>query len=250
VASSAVVRQPAQALKPVTVVIADDESIFRTSLRHLLGAPPTVIRDVYGVDVGPGFSVVGEAGTGEETIAVVRRVAPELLILDLTMPRLTGLDVIRELQAGGHLPWTVMLAGIVEKPHLRAAVQSGVSAVMLKDATTERLFEAIMVVLAGQRWLDKSLIGDLMEVVGTSISSPGTITLQKPHGLTPRERQVLAHVVAGDGNKEIARKCAVSEETIKHHLTRIFDKVGASNRLELALVATQAGLVSDAPRGN
>jgi DNA-binding NarL/FixJ family response regulator len=66
--------------------------------------------------------------------------------------------------------------------------------------------------------------------------------------LTPRERQVLAHVVAGDGNKEIARKCAVSEETIKHHLTRIFDKVGASNRLELALVASQAGLVGDALR--
>ena len=75
------------------------------------------------------------------------------------------------------------------------------------------------------------------------------IAVQQPFGLTPREREVLTHVVAGDANKEIARKCAVSEETIKHHLTRIFHKVGASNRLELALVATRSGLVSDVARG-
>jgi DNA-binding NarL/FixJ family response regulator len=231
--------------RPITAVIADDESIFRASLRHLLSAPPAIVREVYGVDIGAGFDVIGEAGTGEETLAVVRRANPQLLLLDLSMPRLTGVDVMRELHASGRIPATVMLTALVEKPHLLAAVQSGVRGVMLKDASTERLFEAIMAVLAGRRWLDTTLVGDLMEVVGTSQGAAAGHTLQQPFGLTARERQVLAHVVAGDGNKEIARKCAVSEETIKHHLTRIFDKVGASNRLELAVVATRVGLLSE-----
>jgi DNA-binding NarL/FixJ family response regulator len=102
-----------------------------------------------------------------------------------------------------------------------------------------------MCVLSGKRWLDRALIGDLMELVGTPAPQADGIAVPQSFGLTPRERQVLAHVVAGDGNKEIARKCSVSEETVKHHLTRIFSKVGASNRLELALVATRQGLVSD-----
>jgi two-component system, NarL family, nitrate/nitrite response regulator NarL len=230
----------------VTTVIADDESMFRASLRHLLAVPPSVILEVYGVDVGAGFDVVGEAGTGEETVATVNRAKPELLLLDLTMPRLSGLDVMRELHASLHKPLTLLLAGVVERQHLAAAIQLGVRGLVLKEATTELLFEAMMCVLSGKRWLDKLLVGDLMELVGTS-SAQSAGVLAQPFGLTPRERQVLAHVVAGDGNKEIARKCAVSEETVKHHLTRIFDKVGASNRLELAMVATRRGLVSAAP---
>jgi two-component system, NarL family, nitrate/nitrite response regulator NarL len=219
--------------------------MFRASLRHLLAVPPSVIHEVYNVDVGSGFDVIGEAGTGEETLAVVARAKPDLLLLDLSMPRFSGLDVLRELQGSGYSPATVLLAGVVEQPHLVTAIQLGVRGLVLKEATTELLFEAIMCVLAGKRWLDKSLVGDLMDLVGSSRAHAATV-IQQPFGLTPREREVLAHVVAGDGNKEIARKCAVSEETVKHHLTRIFDKVGASNRLELALVATRRGLVSAA----
>ena len=228
-------------------MLADDESMFRASLRHLLAVPPSVIREVYRVDVGPGFDVIGEAGTGEDTIALVDRAKPDLLLLDLSMPRLSGLDVLRELQGGTRSPSTVLLAGVVQPSQLLAAIQLGVRGLVLKEATTELLFEGIMCVLSGRRWLDKALVGDLMDLVGAS--RPQSIgTLQDPFGLTPREREVLAHVVAGDGNKEIARKCAVSEETVKHHLTRIFDKVGASNRLELALVATRRRLVPDAAR--
>jgi two-component system, NarL family, nitrate/nitrite response regulator NarL len=221
--------------------------MFRASLRHLLAVPASVIREVYGVDVGPGFDVIGEAGTGEETLAVVARARPDLLLVDLSMPRLSGLDVLRDLAAGSQPPATVLLAGVIEQPHLLAAIQLGVRGLVLKEATTELLFEAIMCVLAGKRWLDRSLVGDLMDLVGTSRPQSAGV-VQQPFGLTRREREVLVHVVAGDGNKEIARKCAVSEETVKHHLTRIFDKVGASNRLELALVATKRGLVADVGR--
>src|SRR5438128_9379838 len=85
--------------RPVSVVLADDECMFRVSLRHLLTVPPSVIKDVYGVHVGPGFEVVGEAGSGEETISVVHSAKPDLLLLDLSMPRRTGLEALCELQS-------------------------------------------------------------------------------------------------------------------------------------------------------
>src|SRR5437667_12166456 len=85
--------------RSASIVIADDEWMFRASLRQLLAAPPPVVRDVYGVDIGSGFTVVGEAGSGEETVAVVRSATPDLLLLDLDMPRMCGLDVIRALQS-------------------------------------------------------------------------------------------------------------------------------------------------------
>src|SRR5206468_11649462 len=100
--------------------------------------------------------------------------------------------------------------------------------------------------LAGRRWLDQRLVEDLMEVV-SALPTESNAEAKRPFGLTRRELEVLALVVAGYPNKEIARACAVSEETIKHHLTHMFDQVGASNRLELALIATESGLVSEPP---
>jgi two-component system nitrate/nitrite response regulator NarL len=214
--------------------------MFRASLRQLLAVPPSVIKDVYGVDVGAGFDVIGEAGSGEDTIATVRRARPDLLLLDLSMPRLSGLEVIRELQA--ELPSVMMLVGDIEKTQLFTAVRLGVRGVVLKDSTTELLFEAMMSVLSGRHWLGKTLVADLMEMVGTLARQSDGGELKHPFGFTRREREVLSLVVAGCANKEIARQCAVSEETVKHHLTRMFNKAGASNRLELAMVATERGL--------
>ena len=233
--------------RAATVVIADDEPMFRASLRQLLAVPPFVIRDVYGVDVGPGFEVIGEAGSGEDTVSVVRRAKPDLLVLDLSMPRLSGLDAMREFRTGGDTPSTILLAGSIEKPHLLTAIQLGVRGLVLKNSTTEVLFEAMICVLSGRQWLGQTLAADLMDVVGTLTREPAGVARQS-FGLTPRELEVVAHVVAGDANKDIARKCALSEETVKHHLTRIFNKVGASNRLELAIVATQTGLADEATK--
>jgi two-component system nitrate/nitrite response regulator NarL len=231
--------------RKITVVVADDEGMFRASLRQLLAVPPPVIKQVYGVDVGSGFDVIGEAASGQDTIATVNAMNPDLLLLDLSMPRLSGLDVLRELQGYRETMRTIILAATVERLQLLSAVQLGVRGLVLKDSTTELLFEAMMSVMAGQHWLGKTLVADLMEMVRTSIQPSSGIGGRGPFGLTPREREVLAFVVAGLGNKDIARKCSVSEETIKHHLTRMFDKLGAANRLELAMVATQRGLVAD-----
>ena len=228
----------------VRAVLADDECMFRTSLRHLLTAPRSVIKEVYGIDVGAEFQVVGEAGSGEETIAVVESARPDLLLLDLSMPRMSGLTALRALQGHRDTTRTVILSGSIEKSDLLAAVQLGARGLVLKHSTTELLFQAILCVIAGQYWLGQTLVADLMDVVRTlGQTSSGPSAKARP-GLTPREREVLALVVAGYPNKEIARTFSVSEETVKHHLTRMFDKVGAANRLELAMLATERGLVA------
>jgi len=231
--------------RPIHVVVADDECMFRASLRQLLTVPPGIIKDVYGVDVGSGFHIVGEAGSGEETIATVESARPDLLLLDLCMPRMNGLAALRSLQAHRSTMRTIVLAGDIKKTHLFTAVQMGARGLVLKDATTEVLFEAIMCVVAGRYWLGQTLVADLMEMVGSLGQPANGAAAPQPFGLTRREREVLALVVAGYANKEIARTCSVSEETVKHHLTRMFDKVGASNRLELAMVATREGLVTE-----
>jgi two-component system nitrate/nitrite response regulator NarL len=231
--------QPGRAVR---VVLADDECMFRASLRHLLTAPPSVIKDVYGVHVGPGFDVVGEAGTGEETVAVVQSMKPDLLLLDLSMPRMSGLDALRELSACREDMRTVLLAGAIDRQHLLTAVQLGVRGVVVKDSTTELLFEAIMSVMGGRYWLGQTLVSDMIELVRTLSEASRSAGNTQRLGLTPRESEVLALVISGCTNRQIATQFSVSEETVKHHLTRMFDKVGVSNRLELARKATQAGV--------
>lgn len=227
---------------PVRVVLADHHGIFRASLRQLLAVLPPVIKEVYGADVGAGFRVVGEAGSGEETVRVVESAKPDLLLLDLCMPPLSGLEALRELETHRDSMRTILLAGTVDRTQLLTAIQLGVRGLVLKDSSTELLFEAIGCVMAGQYWLGQTLVTDLIETVRPLIQSSRAAGGELAFGLTARERDVLTLVVAGWPNKEIACKCKVSEETIKHHLTRMFAKVGASNRLELAMVATQRGL--------
>ena len=228
--------------KATRVVLADNDSIFRASLRQLLSVPPLTIKQVYSVDVGTGFQVVGEAGTGEETVRIVESIEPDLLLIDLSMPRKSGLEALAELQRHNDRMRTVLLATTIDKPQLLTAVQLGVRGLILKDSTTEVLFGAIVSVLAGQYFLGPALITDFIEAVRPLIGSSRAQGGKLAFGLTPREREVLTLVSAGCANKEIARQCSVSEETVKHHLTRIFEKVGASNRTELAMLAARNGL--------
>lgn len=231
---------------PVRVVLADDESLFRASLRQLLSVPPSVIREVYSIDVGAGFHVVGEAGSGEETVRVVRAIKPDLVIVDLSMPRLSGLEALRELEHARDSVRAILLAGAIERADLLLAVQLGVRGLVLKHSATELLFEAILSVASGGSWIGQTLVSDLLDTVGPLLRGNRAEDAPLPWKLTTREREVLTLVAAGCSNKEIAQRFAVSEVTIKHHLTRLFAKVGASNRLELAMAANQHGPVSAA----
>ena len=234
--------------KATRVVLADAHSIFRASLRQLLSVPPSTIKEVYSVDVGTGFQVVGEAGTGEETVRIVESVKPDLLLIDPFMPRMSGLEALGELQCHNDRMRTILFAAAVDKPQLLTAVQLGVRGLVLKDSTTEVLFDAVVSVLAGQYFLARALLTDFIETVRPLIDSSRAQGGKLAFGLTPREREVLALVSAGGANKEIARQCGVSEETVKHHLTRIFSKLGVSNRTELAMLAARHGLDTNATR--
>ena len=230
--------------RPVRVVLADDESMFRACLRHVLMAPPPVIKHVYDVDVGLGFEIVGEAGSGEETLSVVQTVRPDLLLLDLSMPRMSGLQALRELAVLREDLRTILLSASVHRADLLTAVELGVHGVVLKDAATELLFAAIVRVMAGEYWVGQALVNDLMQAMRALMQSSAGGVRKQTCGLTPREREVLAMVAAGCANGEIADRFEVSEDTVKHHLTRIYDKLGAANRLELAVMATQKGLTA------
>jgi DNA-binding NarL/FixJ family response regulator len=225
------------------VVLADGHAIFRASLRQLLSVPASTIHEVYAVDVGGGFQVVGEAGTGDDVLRVVEAVTPDLLLLDLSMPRTSGLELLGELQRRWPALRIVLLAPSIDKTQLLSAVQLGVRGLILKDSSTELLFTAMVAVAAGHYWLGP-FVTDFVELVRPLIESSRGPGGRLSYGLTPREREVLVLVAAGHANKEIARRCAVSQETVKHHLTRIFDKVGASNRTELAMFAAQHGFDS------
>jgi DNA-binding NarL/FixJ family response regulator len=154
---------------------------------------------------------------------------------------MSGLDALRAL-GSAHAMRAIVLGADLSRADVVAAVHLGVRGLLLKDASTATLFEAIMCVAAGQYWISQSLLTHLVESVRPLLQSPEANVTLPTSKLTRRERQVLNLVIAGCTNKEIAHQCSVSEQTVKHHLTRMFDKVGASNRLELAMVATQHGI--------
>ncbi len=213
------------------ILIADDHPIFRDGLKRLLESE----RD---------FKVVGEACDGVDAVKLVRQLKPEILLLDLAMPRLPGLEALREMNSGpaSSSVRVILLTAAAEKDQIVEALQLGARGVVLKDSATQILLKSIRAVMNGEYWVGRESVANLVQYLRTLVDSSSHESRKKRYGLTPREFEVISAVVAGYANKEIAEYFKISEDTVKHHLSNIFDKVGVSTRLELALFAVNQSL--------
>jgi two-component system, NarL family, nitrate/nitrite response regulator NarL len=211
----------------IRVALADDHPIVREGLRAMLSMEPAI-------------ELVGEAMDGVDAIRVVKEASPDLLLLDLAMPRMGGLDVLREI--AGTSVRVVIFAAEISRDAIAAALRLGARGVLLKDAASATVLKCIRCVMAGQQWVGREMVSDLLKALAEHAARPAEAP-RNTFRLTPRELQVVSLVVAGYTNRDIAETFQVSIDTVKHHLTNIFDKTGASNRLELALFATHHRLV-------
>jgi two-component system, NarL family, nitrate/nitrite response regulator NarL len=215
----------------IRIVIADDHPIFRDGLRRLLEAEPNL-------------TVLGEASDGAEAVKMARQLKPDILLLDLSMPKHPGLEALRDLSAGSSSSpvRVILLTAAAEKSQIVEALQLGARGVVLKDSATQLLLKAIQVVMAGEYWVGRESVSNLVQYLRTLVQSSSDEARQRKFGLTPRELEIVAAVVAGYSNKEVAEYFKISEDTVKHHLSNIFDKLGVSTRLELALFAVNQSL--------
>ncbi len=210
--------------QPIRILIADDQALFRDSLRTLLEAEP-------------GFEVVGAAGDGLETLALIEPLQPDVLLLDLAMPRLPGLETLRELSTAPRAPRIILLTGAIEKDQIVEALQLGARGIVLKESATQLLLKCIRCVMAGEYWVGRESVSDLVACLRELSAEDREEKRKKTFDLTTRELEIVATVVTGASNKDIARRLSIGEDTVKHHLSNVFDKLGVSTRLELALFA-------------
>jgi two-component system nitrate/nitrite response regulator NarL len=219
--------------KTIRIVIADDHPIFRDGLRRLLNADSR-------------FDVIGEAGDGIEAVTQVAKLRPDILLLDLSMPRANGLDALQELSELRLPVRSVLLTAAIDQDDTITALQFGARGVILKESATELLYRCLQAVMADQYWVGRERVHDIVQHLraATRRADEPPTPAQR---LTPRELQIVSAIVEGAGNRDIGQQFGLSEQTVKNHLSHIFDKVGVSNRLELALYAVHHKLLRQRP---
>ncbi len=212
------------------ILIADSHPLIRVGVRDLLQSH-TKMR------------VVGEVEDGDETITQALDLQPDILLLDLTLPRLPGLEAMRAIMSGWPRIKILLLSRHIKAQQIIEALQIGARGIVLHDRLTTDLQPAIACVSAGGYWLGDKRVEGLVSALHQLVREQA-LPDQKNYGLTRRELEVLRLIVDGCSNKDIAAHFGLSEETVKRHLSNIFDKVGVSTRLELALFALANHLVA------
>ncbi|AXG80690.1 response regulator [Streptomyces paludis] len=210
------------------VVVADDQAVVREGIVMLLG-------------LLPGIEVVGAAGDGEEAVALVAGLAPDVVLMDLRMPRCDGVEATRRIRRDHPGTQVVVLTTYADDDSLFAALQAGARGYLTKDAQGEEIVRAIEDVMAGQAGLAPAVQRRLLERV---TAPPGrTAPAELPDGLTAREAEVLSLVAEGLSNKEIAQQLHIGAATVKTHINNLFAKTGVRDRAQAVRYAYQRGLI-------
>jgi len=216
----------------VRVLIADDDPLVRAAIGVMLPAPR--------------FTVIAEAVNGDEAARKARELKPDVLLLDLAMPGKAGMEALRDL--GNSVPGmkTVVLTVAIAKRQIVEALQLGARGIVLKEGARDVLANCIESLLKGSYWVDRQPISDVHKVIKDLLASPELNRPSKRDLLNPKEMQIVTFIVEGRTNKDIAGTLNTSEQVIKNHLGKIFDKLGVFNRLELALYALDNQMVERA----
>jgi DNA-binding NarL/FixJ family response regulator len=215
--------------KPFTIVLAEDHTILREGLKSLLSSQPDL-------------KIVGEAGDGIEAIRCVRDHSPDMILLDLSMPRMTGLDAIEEIKRVNTDTKIIVLTVHSTEEYILATLQAGADGYVLKDAHSTELMTAIRHVLAGRRYLSPSISGTIIDGLLQGKKAAGIRSAWET--LTQREREILKLIAEGNKNKEIADLLCISLKTVEKHRANLMEKLDLHNVAALTALAAEKGLIN------
>jgi len=216
--------------KPIRILLIDDHVVVRAGLRLIIQSRPDM-------------TIVGEAGDRDDALALAASEHPDIVLLDLDLGGDSGMALIAELTRTAGDARIIILTGLRDPEAHRQAVLRGAMGIVKKEKAAEVLISAIERVHAGEAWLDPSLMaGVLTEMARSTKPKKTDPEAAKIYSLTNREREVVALIGEGIKNKEIADRLFISETTVRHHLTSIFDKLGVADRVELLIYAFRHGL--------
>ncbi len=220
----------AHAVASIRIVVADDHPVVRFGVKNMLMSEP-------------GFEVVGEAEDGDVAITQTLELEPDILLLDVAMPRLPGLEAMRAIMTKSPRVKIVLLTSTITTQQIIEALQIGARGIVLKDSVAGDLGSALRAVVQGDYWIGGERVVNLLKALQGLMAQAAAVPERKTYGLTPRELEVVTCIVEGCSNRDIATQFSISEETVKRHLSNVFDKTGVSTRLELALFAIAHKLV-------
>ena len=215
----------------IRVVIADDHPIVRDGLRRLLMAEEDI-------------EVVGEAADGQQLLENLQTWRPDVILLDLRMPNTDGLTALQAIQSMNDPPKVIILTASDDKNEFVQAMKLGCAGIVLKQTSADLILKSIRKVYSGEIWLDQHTTAAVMRQFAKAEAATAVGKTRERAPLSTREREIVALVAQGYKNKEMAEKMFISEQTVKNHLHNIFDKLGVSDRLELALYAIHHRLLA------
>lgn len=214
----------------IRILLADDQYLFRESLGKLL-------------DLQPDFTVVGEAGDGQQALLLAASLRPDVILMDVRMPRLDGVEATRRLHAGQPGCRVIVLTTFDDDEYVFEALRGGAVGYLLKDSSADKLYEAIRAAARGESFLQPSIAAKVVEEFARLAKDSPPHTAPLPEPLSARELEILRLLATGLSNRQIAARLYITEGTVKNHVTNILGKLGVDDRTHAALKARDLGLV-------